>query len=67
MGKIVGIDFGLKRTGIAITDNLNIIASGLDTIETVKVVDYLIRMVEQDNIKLSLSVKPFVIAVKLHL
>ena len=31
MSKIVALDFGMKRIGVAITDDLNIIASGLDT------------------------------------
>jgi putative Holliday junction resolvase len=34
MGRIMGIDYGLKRTGISVTDPLKIIVSGLDTIET---------------------------------
>ena len=34
MGKLVAIDFGTKRTGIAETDSLQIIASGLTTVET---------------------------------
>ena len=32
MSKIVALDFGMKRIGVAITDDLNIIASGLDTV-----------------------------------
>ena len=32
MSKIVALDFGTKRIGVAITDDLNIIASGLDTV-----------------------------------
>lgn len=34
MGRILAIDFGLKRTGIAVTDPLQIIANGLDTVPT---------------------------------
>ena len=34
MGRILAIDFGLKRTGIAVTDPLQIIANGLDTVTT---------------------------------
>ncbi len=34
MGRILAIDFGLKRTGIAVTDSLQIIANGLDTVPT---------------------------------
>ncbi len=34
MGKALGIDYGTKRTGIAITDAMQIIASGLTTVPT---------------------------------
>jgi hypothetical protein len=36
MGRILALDFGLKRTGIAITDEMNIIASGLKTVDSMK-------------------------------
>ena len=41
MGRIVGIDFGEKRTGVAATDPLRIIANGIDTIPTEKIYDFL--------------------------
>jgi putative Holliday junction resolvase len=41
MGRILAIDFGLKRTGIAVTDSLQIIANGLDTVPTHTLLDYL--------------------------
>ena len=34
MGRLLAIDYGLKRTGIAVTDRLQIIANGLDTVPT---------------------------------
>ena len=34
MGRILAIDYGGKRTGIAVTDELQLIASGLTTVET---------------------------------
>ena len=34
MGRLLAIDYGVKRTGIAVTDELQIIASGLTTVET---------------------------------
>ncbi|MEZ8003324.1 MAG: Holliday junction resolvase RuvX [Patiriisocius sp.] len=34
MGRILAIDYGSKRTGIAVTDELQLIASGLTTVET---------------------------------
>ena len=33
MGRIIGIDFGTKRIGLAVTDPMQIIASPLDTVE----------------------------------
>ena len=36
MGKVLGVDYGTKRTGIAITDEMQIIASGLTTISSDK-------------------------------
>ena len=34
MGRILAIDYGKKRTGIAVTDELQLIASGLTTVDT---------------------------------
>jgi putative Holliday junction resolvase len=41
MGRILAIDYGLKRTGIAVTDPLRIIATALETVETKSVFDFL--------------------------
>ena len=41
MGRILAIDFGTKRTGIAITDELQLIASGLTTVNTAELVPFL--------------------------
>ncbi len=41
MARILGIDYGTKRTGIAVTDSLQIIASPLETVPTAHVLDYL--------------------------
>lgn len=41
MGRILAIDFGLKRTGLAVTDPLRIIATALQTIETAKIFPFL--------------------------
>lgn len=41
MGIIVALDFGKKRTGIAITDPLQLIASGLTTVETKDLISFL--------------------------
>jgi putative holliday junction resolvase len=41
MGRILAIDYGTKRTGLAVTDPLRIIATALETVETNLLVDYL--------------------------
>jgi putative holliday junction resolvase len=41
MGRIVAIDYGRKRTGLAVTDELKIIATGLTTVRSVEVLDFL--------------------------
>lgn len=50
MKRFLGIDFGLKRTGLAITDENNIIASALTTVETKEVMEYLKRLIPEKNI-----------------
>ncbi len=41
MDRIIGIDYGRKRTGLAASDPLGIFASALDTIPSAKIIDYL--------------------------
>ncbi|MCL2098620.1 MAG: Holliday junction resolvase RuvX [Bacteroidales bacterium] len=41
MPRILSIDYGLKRTGLAVTDPLQIIATALDTVPTAELLDYL--------------------------
>ena len=50
MSKFLAIDFGLKRTGIAVTDDSKIIASPLAAIESNKLMDYLIKQVPILNV-----------------
>ena len=41
MGRILAFDYGKKRTGIAVTDPLQLIASGLKTVETSEILNFL--------------------------
>ncbi len=50
MSKAVGIDYGTKRTGVAITDSLKIIASGLTTIETKKLLFFISELTQKEDI-----------------
>ena len=49
MGKIVGIDFGLKRTGIAISDEGGVFAFGLDTVDSAQLMTYLKTLNEKEQ------------------
>ena len=51
MGKILAIDFGLKRTGLAITDENKIIASGLTTVESKEMMNFLIKLTQKEVIE----------------
>ena len=51
MAKALGIDYGTKRTGIAITDDMQLIASGLITVTTHKLSDFIADIVLKENIE----------------
>ena len=51
MGRILSIDFGKKRTGIAVTDPLQIIANGLVSVATSELLDFLKTYVAQENVE----------------
>lgn len=48
--RILAIDFGLKRTGLAVTDPAGIIASALDTVPSVELMDYLERYLAKEAV-----------------
>lgn len=52
MGKIMAIDFGLKRIGLALTDDLKIIASPYRTIENKNWSVHLSAIIQKENIEL---------------
>ncbi|MEN0004083.1 MAG: Holliday junction resolvase RuvX [Bacteroidota bacterium] len=51
MARILAIDYGTKRTGIAVTDPLQIIASGLDTVATQDLFAFLAHYFEQEEVE----------------
>ena len=51
MGRILAIDFGEKRSGLAITDDLQIIASGLTTVNTKNLLNFLKEYTNKEKIK----------------
>ncbi|MFM7565902.1 MAG: Holliday junction resolvase RuvX [Flavobacteriales bacterium] len=50
MSKILAIDFGLKRTGLAITDSQQILASPLETVPSEKLMDRIQILVQEESI-----------------
>ncbi len=50
MPRILSIDYGIKRTGIAVTDDLQIIASGLTTIPSETVIVFLKNYFSKENV-----------------
>ena len=50
MERIIGIDYGRKRTGVAVSDPLRIFASPLDTVPTAKIIEYLEKYSESETI-----------------
>lgn len=51
MARILAIDYGLKRVGLAVTDPLQIISTALDTIPTEKVLDYLKKYCSEEEVE----------------
>lgn len=51
MSRILAIDYGRKRTGIAVTDPMQIIASGLTTVPTRQLMDFLMKYVQQEKVE----------------
>ena len=58
MGRILSIDYGKKRTGLAVTDPLQIIAGGLSTIETKDLFDFLSAYVVREGVERIVIGKP---------
>lgn len=50
MGRILAIDYGRKRTGIAVTDTLQIIANGLTTVPTAQLMAFLADYIAKESI-----------------
>ncbi|EHQ43695.1 MULTISPECIES: Holliday junction resolvase RuvX [Myroides] len=51
MGRLLAIDFGQKRTGIAVTDELQIIASGLTTVDTKELMSFLKDYFQKEKVE----------------
>ncbi len=58
MGRIMAIDYGKKRTGIAVTDELQIIASGLTTVATETIFTFLKDYFSKEQVELIVIGEP---------
>jgi putative Holliday junction resolvase len=58
MSQILAMDYGAKRTGIAVTDDMQIIASGLTTVATESLLDFLDSYVKKEKVELFLIGEP---------
>ena len=58
MARILALDFGTKRTGIAVTDELQIIASGLTTVNTKELLQFLKNYIKKEQVELFLVGEP---------
>ena len=51
MSRILAIDYGKKRTGVAVTDILQMIANGLTTVSTPELMDFILKYVEKEPVE----------------
>lgn len=58
MARIIALDYGTKRTGIAVTDELQIIASGLNTVPTADLLPFLKKYISEEKVELVLLGEP---------
>jgi putative Holliday junction resolvase len=59
MARILGIDYGTKRTGLSATDPLQIIVSGIDTISTAEIFTYLKTYMKTEEVEKIVIGEPF--------
>jgi len=58
LARILALDYGEKRTGIAVTDELQIIASGLTTVDTKKIFSFLMDYLKKEKVELFIVGEP---------
>lgn len=58
MGRILSIDYGKKRTGLAVTDPLQLIANGLGTVDTSSLYDFVTDYVVREGVERVVVGKP---------
>ena len=58
MGRLLSIDYGRKRCGIAVTDSLQIVANGFTTVPTHTLIDFIKKYVATENVDKIIVGKP---------
>ena len=58
MSKIIAIDYGLKRIGVAISDESRVLAFGLDTVSVSEIIPFLTQIVNKEHIDVFVIGKP---------
>jgi putative Holliday junction resolvase len=58
VGRILAIDFGVKRTGLAVSDPLRIIAGALETVDTKRLESYIAQYCSQNDVSTIVVGKP---------
>ncbi len=58
MARLLAIDYGTKRTGIAVTDEMQLIASGLTTVPTEKLIPFLKNYFTEEKVELVIIGEP---------
>ena len=58
MSKIIAIDYGLKRIGVAISDESRVLAFGLDTVSVPEIIPFFTQIVNKENIDVFVIGKP---------
>ena len=66
LSKYLGIDFGIKKSGISISDSNKLISFPLETIETKNLQDYIIQLSIDENIEIIVIGKPLKLNNEIH-
>mgnify|MGYP001181889402 FL=1 len=59
MARILCLDYGLKRVGVAVTDELQIIASPLETILTAEIISFINSYIKENKVELFVICVPY--------
>ena len=58
MGRIMAIDYGMKRTGVAVSDPMRIIAGGLETVPTAQIMQWLGKYLASNEVDIIVVGRP---------